>query len=220
MREKFGVPTDNGLFRTRQGGPQSSVGQQPVQQCVEEIAAQRVSQTKVDYDQPAVGPDARPVPVSEAMPELPPDLQQMRSRPVGHPQLIERVFVCSQAEGAPVLDRIVPLLQNRLRIAAPHLGSRVLNDDGPGTLQIALHLAQQMRLSIAGVAGHDDTPPRRHLFGEKSLDIAFDVQPLEIVFRQRFRDRFPARRGKRAPQGRAVRYDRLRRVAVSPVLIP
>ena len=118
----------------------------------------------------------------------------------------------------PTVNSIAPFLQDRTWIAASHLGSRILDHDSASTFQVRLHAAQQVGFSITGISSHDDAPTRLHLVAEKPLDTAFNVQPLEISIRQRFRDRLPACRGKRTPQRGAVAYDRRLRRASSPLV--
>ncbi len=204
MGETFGIPSHNSLRRTGPGRLQFVVVEQSVQHGIEEFVAKRVPKTEIDHHHVAGAPGVLIIPVSETVLTLPPDFHQVRGRHIGHSQLVKRIFVRGEAKWLPAFTGLAPLLQDRTRIAAPHLGGRILDHDSAGAFKILLHAPQQMRLSIAGIPGHDDAPARPHLLAEKPFDIAFDMQSLEIFFGQRFRDRFPACRGKRAPQPSAV----------------
>ena len=132
----------------------------------------------------------------------------MRGRLVRHSQLVERVFVRGQAKRLPGFRGLAPFVEDRTRIVAHHLGGRILDHDGAGAFEIALHASQQVRFAVPGISGDDDAPARPHPVDEEPLDPAGNVKPLEILLRQRFRDRFPARRGKRAPQPGTVACNR------------
>ena len=217
MGETFDVPARNTFFRSLQRGLQSVVVQQPVQQGIEELAAERVSKTEIDHHHVADAPGAPVVPIGQTVLTLPLDFRQMRRRPVGHSQLVKRVLVGGQAKRPAAVDGLAPRLQDRMRIAASHLRGRVLEHHRAGALQVALHAAQQVRFSVAGISGHDDVPARPHPVYEKPLDAASDVQPIEIFFRQRFGNGFPTCRGKCAPQPGAVGHRRRFRRAALPL---